>query len=75
MTLGGLDKRGVLISNSTFINGDTLNPPYLTEFHKHCLEKYMVLKAGQRAAIDNIEIMATSTLHSIDSTGFKTGEI
>ncbi|MBW2970876.1 MBL fold metallo-hydrolase [Candidatus Woesearchaeota archaeon] len=71
MTLSGLDKKGVLISNNLLINGDILTRPYLTEFHKHCLEKYMVLKEGQKAAIDDIEIMATATKHSVECIGFR----
>lgn len=71
MTLAGLDKKGVLISNNLLVNGDILMRPYLTDFHKNCLEKYMVLKADQKAAIDDIEIKATPTEHSIDNLSFK----
>jgi len=71
MTHSGLDKRGVLIANDLLINGNKTIRPYLTDFHKNCLEKYMVLKAGQRSAIDDIEIHATTTMHSTDAIGFK----
>jgi ribonuclease BN (tRNA processing enzyme) len=71
MTHSGLDKKGVLISGSLLINGDSITKPYLTDFHKSCLEKYMVLRAGQRAAIDEVEILATEAKHSVESTGFR----
>ncbi len=71
MTHSGLDKKGVLVSNSLLINGDNFIRPYVTEFHKGCLEKYVVLSAGQKLGIDDIEIKATTTKHSIDNIGFK----
>ena len=71
MTYGGLDKRGVLISTNQLINGEGSAGPYLTDFHKQCLEKYMVLKESQRAAIDDIEIRATKTFHPIENIGFQ----
>jgi len=71
MTFGGLDKKGVLISTSMLVSGDSYTHPYLTEFHRDCLEKFMVLKSGQRAAMDDIEINATTTGHSVEAIGFK----
>ncbi len=71
MTIGGLDKSGVLICNNSLINGDEENTPYLTKFHKRCLERYIVLKPNQKAAVDNIEIHTTYTKHSVECMGFK----
>ena len=71
MTLGGLDKKGVFISNNMVINGTSYIAPYLTEHHKGCLEKYIVLNEGQRVGIDNIEIKATMAKHSVEAMGFK----
>ncbi len=71
ISLSGFDKRGILIGSDVVINGDENNQPILTKFHKECLLKYMVLKAGQRAGIDDIEIVATSTKHTVENIGFK----
>ncbi len=72
MTLSGLDKKGVLITNSTIVNGADNYQPYLTNYHKSCLEKIIVLKPGQKVGIENIEIHATFAQHSEPNTiGFK----
>jgi ribonuclease BN (tRNA processing enzyme) len=71
LSYGGLDKRGVLISTNLLINGDEKLSPYLTDFHKQCLEKYMVMKEGQHVAVDDIEIKATKTLHPVENLGFQ----
>ena len=71
MTVGGLDKMGVLIANNLLVNGDSLIRPYLTDFHKSCLEKYIVLKPEQKVAVDEIEIHTTTTVHTVDNMGFK----
>lgn len=71
MTHAGLDKKGVLAGNDLLINGDKFTNPYVTQFHKKCMEKYVVLSAGKKLGIDDIEIKATSTKHSIDNLGFK----
>ena len=71
MTHSGLDKKGVLVGNDLVINGNNFIRPYVTEFHKKCLEKYIVLGTGQKLGIDDIEIKATTTKHSIDNIGFK----
>lgn len=72
MTYSGLDRQGVLISNETLINGTEEILPYLTKFHKTCLEKVMVLKEGQRIGINEIEIQALPTKHSEpNNIGFK----
>ncbi len=71
MTLAGLDRKGVLISNESVINGDELNPPVLTDFHKDCIEKFIVIKPGQKAGVGAVEINATHVKHSVDGLGFK----
>jgi len=72
MTLSGMDKRGVLIANHTVINGYENIHPYLTKFHRDCLEKVIALRPGQRVGIEDLEIHATSSKHSDpNSIGFK----
>lgn len=71
MTHSGLDRRGVLVGNDLLVNGDKDTHPYVTNFHKRCLEKYVVLGAGNKMGMDDIEIRATTAKHSIDNIGFK----
>lgn len=71
MTFGGLDKKGILISNNSLVNGSENKPPYLTKFHKNCLERFIVLKPNQKAAVDNVEIHTTFAKHSVECMGFK----
>lgn len=69
MTYGGFDKRGILVASNSVVNGET---SYLTDFHKKCLEKIIVLKAGQRIGIEDIEIHALPANHSDpDTIGLK----
>ncbi|MBW3004067.1 MBL fold metallo-hydrolase [Candidatus Woesearchaeota archaeon] len=72
MTYSGLDRKGILISNNSFLNGTQEFPPSLTNYHKGCVEKIILLEPDKRVAIENIEIMATPTQHmDQDAIGFK----
>ncbi|MBW2981632.1 hypothetical protein KY343_02005 [Candidatus Woesearchaeota archaeon] len=73
MTYSGMDKRGILVSNNTVVNGTEITKPYLTDIHKAYLERIIVLNSGQKLAIEDIEIDAVSTNNSFDSNtiGFK----
>lgn len=72
MTYGGLDKRGVLICNKTLVDGNDDMKGYLTDFHKDCVEKVIILEAKKRIGIMNIDIIGTTTKHSDkDGIGFK----
>lgn len=71
MTYNGFDKKGVLISNNTAINGSEKSKPYLKEFYKNCLERYIVLEEGQRVGINEVEIGALKAIHSEKAIGFK----
>lgn len=64
MTHNGLDRKGVLITNSTFANGSDNIKPGLNDFYKKCVERIIVIKEGQRVGIENIEIEALPTKHS-----------
>ena len=61
MTYKGLDKKGVLVSTESLILGTEKERPYLTEFHKSLLEKFIVLKSEQRVGIADVEIIALNT--------------
>jgi len=72
MTLGGLDRKGVLVTNKTTYNGNHEMEPYLTKFHRNMIERSMILEPGQRVGINEIEIRATRTHHSDpEAIGFK----
>ncbi len=72
MTYAGADKQGVLIANSTLINGTETQKPYLTEQHKKLVEKFMVISEGQRVGINDLEILAVKTEHDDkNAVGFK----
>lgn len=72
MTYAGFDKKGVLIGNNNVINGSQNQVPFLQEYYKNCLERFIVLNAGQKVGINNIEIKALKTRHSeTGAIGFK----
>ncbi|MBL7055398.1 MBL fold metallo-hydrolase [Candidatus Woesearchaeota archaeon] len=72
MTYSGFDKKGVLIANNTVINGSEHYVPFLHEHYKNFLERFIVLEAGKRVGINNVEIQALSTKHNEASAlGYK----
>lgn len=72
MTYSGFDKKGVLIANTTVVNGTEKYPPSLVPFYRDCLERFIVLSPTQRVGINDIEIQALLARHSEPNTiGFK----
>lgn len=72
MSHNNLDTHGVLIANSTFVNGNDTQGAYLTNFHKKCVERIIVPKHGQHIGIENIEIILLKCKHSdSEALGFK----
>lgn len=72
MTYSGFDKQGVLVANQTVINGTEEIKPYLTEYHRNCVEKMMVIKEGQKVGINEVEILAIKAKHNEpNALGFK----
>ena len=72
MTYDGLDRKGVLISNNSVINGSEDSPACLTKFHRGLIEKFIVAKPNQRIGIEDIEIRTLATKHSEQhNIGFK----
>ena len=71
MTYGGFDKMGILIAPTSVINGSETEPPSLMPYYKNCLERYIVVKAGQKVGINEIEIKILKTKHNKESIGFK----
>ncbi|MBU0980487.1 MAG: MBL fold metallo-hydrolase [Nanoarchaeota archaeon] len=64
MTHAGLDKNGVLISNKTLVEGTEDLAPYLTDFHRSCLERSIILEPSRKAGINEIDIQAIAARHS-----------
>lgn len=71
MTYDGFDKKGILVGNNPVVNGSENGPPYLREFFKNCLERFIVIDEGQRVGIGDVEIKALKALHSDKTIGFK----
>jgi len=72
MSHNKLDVKGVLIANDTLVNGDEKTKPYITDFHKKCVERIIVANSGQRIGIQDIEIRLLKTKHTDPKTiGFK----
>jgi ribonuclease BN (tRNA processing enzyme) len=72
MSHNNLDTKGVLIANSTVVNGDEKTKPYLTEFHKGSVERIIIPDPGQRVGIEDVEIITLKAKHTDQKTvGFK----
>jgi len=72
MTYSGFDKKGVLIANSTVVNGSEELRPVLSGYYRDFLERFIVMQPNQRVALNEIEILTLKTLHSEQNTlGFK----
>jgi ribonuclease BN (tRNA processing enzyme) len=72
MSHNKLDTKGVLIASHSVVNGDEENKPYLTEFHKDCVERIIVPTAGQKIGIQDVEISILKTKHTDPKAiGFK----
>ncbi len=63
MTLGGVNKKGELISVPSVINGTKKEQPWLREKYKQNLEKIHSLKPGEDIKINNLVFHATKTFH------------
>jgi len=72
MTYSGFDKKGVLVANKTAIHDNEDHKAPLNPHYRDFLERFIVLEAGQRVGINEVEILALKTKHSDPSTiGFK----
>ncbi len=72
MTHSGMDKTGVLIGNKTVMEGEGEIKPYITDFYKKCVERYISLDQGTKIGINEIDVKTLYTRHSdINTLGFK----
>jgi ribonuclease BN (tRNA processing enzyme) len=68
MTHNGLDKKGVLITTSSVVNGIEGEHAIVTEYHKKCVERIIVLEKEKRIGIEDVEIIATPAEHTDPTT-------
>jgi len=66
MTDGTRKKRGVLLGNGHAINGGDDYRQVVSPFHLRLLERYKVLKPGDKIKVGDIEITATPAKHRED---------
>lgn len=72
MTYNGFDKKGVLVSNKTLFDGAENYQPFLMKTARDFVERFIILEAGKKVGINEIEIQALKALHSEPNTiGFK----
>jgi ribonuclease BN (tRNA processing enzyme) len=64
LTNGTRERRGVLIGNEFALKGGDDHRPALSPFHMKLLERYEVMKPGDKTKLGRIEITATPTKHS-----------
>lgn len=64
MTLGGFDKKGIVIGSQNVIHPSDNSTPSLSVFHQSCLERTITLQPDQKAAVENVEIHAIPVVHS-----------
>lgn len=71
-TFSGLDRQAVLIANRTLVDDSDGNVPYLTEFHRGCVERVIVVHEGNKVGINKIEIDVLKTEHKDEfGVGYK----
>jgi len=72
MTYGGMDKKGVLVSNKSFVEGTEKEKPLLRNTQRSFVEKIVVMEEGQKLGIENVEVHALSAISSDpNAIGFK----
>jgi len=77
MTLGGIKKRGILISTQTVINGGTENGPVLLPFYKNTLKEVFAIRTNDKIKIGPLNFIATPTKHDVETNGLRleTGKV
>jgi len=72
MTVGGINKKGLLLTSKSVIEGLDGGHPIISNFHKACLNESKILNPGDKHKFKDIEITATKTKHGDPSCiGFK----
>ncbi len=73
MTHDGLDKSGILIASKSVMAGVDGERPYITRFHRKCLDKFLSLEPGNVVKFgQDIELRTIKTKHQDPTNlGFK----
>lgn len=71
MTLGGLDKRGVLIASKELIEGSEDKPPVIDPFFKKAVERILFIEDKKKVGVGNVDIVAEKLIHDDETFGFK----
>lgn len=74
ITLGGIHRKGILISTPTVIGGSETELAWLQPFYKEKLKEYFAAKPGDVVKIGSLTFTATPTKHDVDrNIGMKLG--
>jgi len=72
MTYSGLDKQGVLIANSTSLQGSEDHQAVVSIYHRNLLERFITVDRNQKIGINDIEIQTITSRHTEPNClGFK----
>jgi len=72
ITLGGINKKGVLISTKEVVDGPSGDIPWIRKFYRDHLQEVISLEAGDKVKLGENQITATKTKHDIDDCfGFR----
>jgi len=66
ITLGGIHKRGILISTPTVINGGPDGGANLLPFYKNTLKEVFAIRTGDNIKIGPLNFTATPTKHDVE---------
>ena len=61
MTYSGLDRTGLLLSAKSVVERSEQERPYITRFHKKCIQEYRALEAGASVKINDMTLKALPT--------------
>jgi ribonuclease BN (tRNA processing enzyme) len=71
-TANGLDHVSVLLAAKSILQGLDMHPPFLTDFHKQCVERVIGVEPENKVAVEKVEIRVLKTQHSDQlGVGFK----
>ncbi len=72
MTLGGINKKGILISTGEVINGTQKERPWLSDYYRDKLKNLIVASEKDTIKIGNLTLHTTKTKHDINTNiGFR----
>ncbi|MEM4247675.1 MAG: MBL fold metallo-hydrolase [Candidatus Nanoarchaeia archaeon] len=71
MTLGGIRKRGIVISTQSVINGGPESGPVLLPFYKNVLKEVFAIRTNDKIKIGPLTFIATPTKHDVETNGLR----